>query len=148
MLFGDKIGIFFDYILISCVKSWKFYKHRISKIERREIIPTGTNIDIQDLKNDLELLIKKLVVFLPFKSTCIQRSLTIYRYLARKGIKADFMVGIRLAPYTFHCWLTYNGEIIFDSPADSKYYQTKAIKISEYFRKIPSSVNRVGSDIK
>ena len=58
------------------------------------------------LKNDSELLIKKFTVFLPFKSTCIQRSLTIYRYSARKGIKADFMVGVRLAPYMFHCWLT------------------------------------------
>ena len=100
------------------------------------------------LKNDSELLIKKFTVFLPFKSTCIQRSLTIYRYSARKGIKADFMVGVRLAPYMFHCWLTYNGEIVFDSPADSKYYQTKAIKINEYFGMIPSHINTVSKNNK
>ena len=100
------------------------------------------------LKNDSELLIKKFTVFLPFKSTCIQRSLTIYRYSARKGIKADFMVGVRLAPYMFHCCLTYNGEIVFDSPADSKYYQTKAIKINEYFGMIPSHINTVSKNNK
>lgn len=121
-----------DYIIISCVKSWKLYRRRISKIEGYEVRPANLDYDIRALRAKSELIIKRLVVFLPLKSTCFQRSLVIYRYYAKKGIKVDFVVGIRLVPYTFHCWLTYNGEIAFDSPPDSKYYQMKTVKISEY----------------
>ena len=84
------------------------------------------------LRSESEKIIKNLVVFLPVRTTCIQRSLTMYRYFSRKGIATDFVAGVRVAPYSFHCWLMYCGEVIFDSPPDNRYYQLKTFKFSDF----------------
>lgn len=142
MNFFEKAGILFDYIIIACIKNWRIYRRIISKIERRNSGSVVTDHDLINLRTESEMMIKKLVVFLPFKSTCIQRSITIYRYFARKGVMTDFIVGIRLAPYSFHCWLMCGGEVVFDSPPDSKYYQMKTFKISEYLGNMNDKTSR------
>ena len=104
----------------------------ISNIERNKNHYSVTNFDFMALRSESEKIIKNLVVFLPVRTTCIQRSLTMYRYFSRKGIATDFVVGVRVAPYSFHCWLMYCGEVIFDSPPDSRYYQLKTFKFSDF----------------
>lgn len=76
-------------------------------------------------------IIQHLIVFLPLHSNCMQRALAVYQYLVSIGIPATFVVGVRVSPYSFHCWIEYCGKVVFDSPQQSQQYQMKTVNLNE-----------------
>ena len=43
---------------------------------------------------------------------CLFRSYILIRYLASAGIPADWIFGVRLAPFSAHCWVEYQGRVL------------------------------------
>lgn len=46
-----------------------------------------------------------LVVWLPFEGECLQRSALLVAWLQRQGLRADWVFGVRLWPFSAHCWV-------------------------------------------
>ncbi|QYC11449.1 lasso peptide biosynthesis B2 protein [Brevundimonas nasdae] len=47
----------------------------------------------------------KLLPWLPIDGECVQRSAVLAAFLRRRGLKADWVVAVRLWPFRAHCWL-------------------------------------------
>jgi len=55
-----------------------------------------------------------LGVWLPFKGECLQRSALLIAYLQRLGFQADWVFGVRLWPFSAHCWVQSDGVCLND----------------------------------
>lgn len=47
---------------------------------------------------------------------CLQRSVVTARLLKSFGVRAELVIGYRLAPFFAHAWVELDGEVISDSP--------------------------------
>lgn len=45
---------------------------------------------------------------------CLMKSIALYRLLLRKGITAELVIGVRLAPFSAHCWVQKDGAVLND----------------------------------
>lgn len=80
--------------------------------------------------NDLDNVIRASREFhswTPFFFTrhdaCMFRSLSLIRYLSLRGIKADWVFGVRLCPFTAHCWVEFENVVLdeyLDTTAEYK----------------------------
>ena len=52
----------------------------------------------------------------PGRAACLERSLTLYWYLRRRGIGVDFRMGVQMYPFLAHAWLELDGQAINDVP--------------------------------
>lgn len=46
-----------------------------------------------------------LMPYLPIEGECLVRSALLIRFLRRQGLRADWVFGVRLCPFTAHCWV-------------------------------------------
>jgi hypothetical protein len=46
-----------------------------------------------------------LMPYLPIEGECLVRSAMLIRFLRRHGLRADWVFGVRLCPFTAHCWV-------------------------------------------
>lgn len=133
MNFIDKAIIVALYMCFSLRKEWKFYIDKLNSLTSRDYSEEMCSLnELESIVNEAKEIIRHLIVWVPLKSNCMQRSLTVYCYLLKKGIKVDFIVGIRVVPYSFHCWLEYKNNVIYDSPTDHIMYQSKTINLKDF----------------
>lgn len=61
---------------------------------------------------------------LPFEATCLRRSLTLLRELARREVPAQLNIGVRMFDQRFeaHAWVTVGDLVVNDSPAVAARY--------------------------
>lgn len=52
--------------------------------------------------------------WLPLEGLCLQRSFLLLRFLARSGIAADWVFGVRSWPFVAHCWVQVDDRLIGD----------------------------------
>lgn len=45
---------------------------------------------------------------------CLMKSIALYRLLIREGITAELVIGVRLAPFSAHCWVQKDGMVLND----------------------------------
>lgn len=45
---------------------------------------------------------------------CLMKSIALYRLLIMKGITAELVIGVRLAPFSAHCWVQKDGAVLND----------------------------------
>lgn len=50
------------------------------------------------------------------KDNCLLHSLALLEFLAREGIVADWIFGVRTAPFRAHAWLAYGSRVLTESP--------------------------------
>jgi len=50
--------------------------------------------------------------FMTVHNACLFRSYFLIRYLASAGFPADWVFGVRLAPFSAHCWVEYQGCVL------------------------------------
>lgn len=50
--------------------------------------------------------------FFSTHDACFFSSLLLVRFLARGGVTADWVFGVRLSPFRAHCWVSYQGLIL------------------------------------
>ncbi|WP_421732052.1 lasso peptide biosynthesis B2 protein [Brevundimonas sp.] len=55
-----------------------------------------------------------LLPYLPVEGECLVRSALLMRFLHGLGLKADWVFGVRLNPFTAHCWVQVDGVCLND----------------------------------
>jgi hypothetical protein len=57
------------------------------------------------------------------KFTCLQKALVLYRFLKRKGVEVELVIGVMKAEERLvaHAWLEYHGRVIGGGPAVDRY---------------------------
>ncbi|MBW8302928.1 MAG: lasso peptide biosynthesis B2 protein [Brevundimonas sp.] len=69
---------------------------------------------------DLRLVLaayRTALPWIPFEGECLQRAFLLRRFLARRGIRTDWVFGVRTWPFGAHCWLQLDDQVIGDSLA-------------------------------
>jgi len=54
---------------------------------------------------------------------CLQRSIAATRLLRAYGVKADLVIGCRLAPFMGHAWVEVEGRVVNGPPAYAQHLQ-------------------------
>lgn len=134
MKITQKIKLILFYCFFCIFKNWSLYKKTLSgNVSQKKVdVVSTTAEDVVQICQQIYQVIQKLIVFVPLRSNCMQRALVVYKHLLNSGIASTFVVGVRVSPYSFHCWIEYNGEVVFDSPPQSQQYMTKIIKLNEF----------------
>lgn len=60
----------------------------------------------------------------PWRANCLQRSLTLWWFLRRRGLSGDLRIGVRRRPggppgartLDFHAWVEHEGAVLNDAP--------------------------------
>jgi len=67
----------------------------------------------------------------PWPANCLQRSVTLWWFLARRGIASDLRIGVRRRPgatsggeLDFHAWVEHDGAVLNDSPTIRRRFAT------------------------
>ena len=65
----------------------------------------------------LAAVFDRLAPWLPISGKCLVRSFVLLRFLQRSGRDADWVFGVRVWPFSAHCWLQV-GDMALDDHAD------------------------------
>lgn len=61
--------------------------------------------------------------FVPIAPNCLYDSLALCRFLQRRGICADLVIGAKLYPFGAHCWLQQGEVVLNDSLASARDFE-------------------------
>jgi hypothetical protein len=67
--------------------------------------------------DDLSILVgaaRRARPWIPFEGECLQRTFQLRSLLARRGVAADWIFGVRTWPFSAHCWLQIDDLVIGD----------------------------------
>lgn len=56
----------------------------------------------------------RMAPWLPIEGECLVRSALLMRFLQQRGLEADWVFGVRLWPFTAHCWVQLDGVCLND----------------------------------
>lgn len=56
----------------------------------------------------------RMTPWLPIEGECLVRSALLMGFLQRRGLAADWVFGVRLWPFTAHCWVQLDGVCLND----------------------------------
>jgi hypothetical protein len=71
----------------------------------------------------LARLFQRFAVWLPMSRKCLVRSFVLLRFLQRCGADADWVFGVRVWPFSAHCWLQLGETALDDTVARLCAYQ-------------------------
>jgi hypothetical protein len=54
-------------------------------------------------------------LFISFKDKCLPRSLALVRYLSKRGVLADLIIGVKMRPFAAHAWVEHRGFVLNDT---------------------------------
>lgn len=81
-------------------------------------VPAGGELRKQAIGYRLGRIVGRTLSMLPADSRCLVRSLVLSRLLARRGIPATFVIGVKLEPeFEAHAWVESGGVALL-SPGD------------------------------
>lgn len=79
--------------------------------------PNANVFRLED-SGDAAGLAREFHAFAPFvfstRDACRYTSLALLHYLSAAGLCADWVFGVRLSPFSAHCWLEFNGLLLTD----------------------------------
>ncbi len=58
----------------------------------------------------------RILPWLPIEGACLIRSALLVRYLSLKGLHADWVFGVRMWPFSAHCWVQIDDVCLNDDP--------------------------------
>jgi len=61
--------------------------------------------------------------YVPAAPGCLHDSLALSRYLARRGLAASLVIGVRLHPFGAHCWVQHGGTVLNDTLSAARGFQ-------------------------
>lgn len=56
----------------------------------------------------------RIAPWLPIEGECLVRSALLMRFLRRRGLRADWVFGVRLFPFMAHCWVQIGDQCLND----------------------------------
>lgn len=96
---------------INAIRRWKDTRTLISGADRQRVL---------DLTSTFHALAP---FFFSTQDACRYRSLCLLRYFQIHGIAADWIFGVRLAPFGAHCWVQWEDIVLNDYPDTVREYQ-------------------------
>ena len=94
-------------------RTWYWIQRLTSRVPRlREVDP--------DAVSRAEYRIAMAAALYPGRAACLERSLTLYWYLRRRGVGVHFRMGVQMYPFLAHAWLELEGRAINDVPEHVK----------------------------
>ncbi len=88
------------------------------QISRARSWKSSTNAISPDTSDEVADLAREFHAFAPFvfssRDACRYTSLALLHYLSTAGLCADWIFGVRLSPFSAHCWLEFNGLLLTD----------------------------------
>lgn len=66
--------------------------------------------------------------FFTMKDTCFFRSLALLKYLSLYRMSADWVFGVRLSPFSAHCWIQC-GQVVLNERLDNVLNYTPIMRI-------------------
>jgi len=48
------------------------------------------------------------------RDRCLMKSIALFRLLVSRGVSVDLVIGVRLAPFSAHCWVQKDGNVLND----------------------------------
>jgi len=61
--------------------------------------------------------------FAPLPAKCLHDTLALSRFLARRRVFPDIVIGVKLHPFAAHCWLQDGATVLNDALASARDYQ-------------------------
>lgn len=61
--------------------------------------------------------------WVPGEGECLQRAFLLHRLLARNGVSADWVFGVRTWPFSAHCWIQIGDCVVGDTVGRVKAYR-------------------------
>lgn len=107
-----------DILVVSALVLQASLKLRLAPIERilkdrhegiRDSLPKSAVFELADRFRDARSLV-------PIAPSCLQDSLALRRWLARRQAFATLVVGVKLDPFAAHCWTQLDDIVLNDSP--------------------------------
>ncbi|MAN74213.1 lasso peptide biosynthesis B2 protein [Henriciella sp.] len=88
-------------------------RRRLNQVRRwRERIGTVQTADTADIVHLTRQFHALTPYFFSIHDACFFRSFLLVGYLARFGIQADWIFGMRLAPFGAHCWVVWKDMLL------------------------------------
>ena len=92
---------------------WQHIQHIVESVERRKFRHAHLEQDTGARAQELTGIFQRLRYFFPFDYLCLYDSLALIEFLARYRIFPTWVFGIRLEPWTAHCWVQ-DGRLAFN----------------------------------
>lgn len=94
-----------------------------------------------------KLLLRSVCRHSPLSGRCLARSLALWWWLRRKGIKTDLRIGTRkrAGQIEGHAWVEYQSVVVNDSPDVSTQYVPFARKF-DFAKQSPETNTSIGAD--
>ena len=84
---------------------WQHIERVVASVERRKFHHAHLKRDWNARARELTGVFQRLRYFFPFDYLCLYDSLALVEFLARYRIFPTWVFGIRLDPWTAHCWV-------------------------------------------
>lgn len=59
---------------------------------------------------------RRVRAWVPITPSCLQDSFALHRWLGRRRVSADLIIGVKLNPFAAHCWLQLDRMVLNDAP--------------------------------
>lgn len=69
----------------------------------------------------------RAATFFPGRAICLEQSLVLYTLLRRRGVAAQFMLGVQPYPFVAHAWVEVDGTPVNEIEARTRYFHTLRI---------------------
>jgi hypothetical protein len=85
----------------------------VNEVRLRNLGPPGPATSVAELGAAAERF-RAARRLIPMATNCLLDSLSLSSFLSRRGFKADLVFGVKLDPFTAHCWLQTSDAIVND----------------------------------
>ena len=100
--------------LASLEAGLRFRRLSLEAVVRPEPLRETSGSDRSQSPEDLAAAFLTALPWIPAQGQCLQRAFALRRLLARDGIKADWVFGVRTWPFLAHCWLQIDDLLLAD----------------------------------
>lgn len=98
-------------------RTWRWIRHSA------ESAPLVAAVDPASIAR-VEYTVAIGAALFPGRALCLERSLTLYHYLRRRGVGVEYVMGVQMYPFAAHAWVEYRGQIINDVPEHVRRYRS------------------------
>jgi len=97
-------------------RTWRWIREHAERVER---VGDGDPSAVAAT----EYAVAMAAALYPGRAACLERSLTLYWHLRRRGIDVRYRMGVQMYPFIAHAWVEYRGQPINDVPEHVKRFR-------------------------
>jgi transglutaminase superfamily protein len=97
-------------------RTWRW----IERVSSRA--PLALSVSAEHVRR-AEYAVARAAALYPGRALCLERSLTLYFYLRRRGVPVRYLMGSQMYPFGAHAWVEFDGMVINDVPEHVKRFR-------------------------